>query len=1458
MQKVIKKVTAKLILLCLVFEAVFNINTVKVNAQTEYNHNLIMNGDPVFGSTLAPWVSGTGGESDFEIYKTVTEEASPQGGDIIQFATDRVSEAETLTQTMDISDISSDVDIGSVNLNLSGYLQKLCGDSSAEVRLDMLASDGSVKGNCVLVNDDIDHSGDLSPVWQLKTTNAVTVAKGTRALRVTLYANISNQVIPYSDYIAFDNITLILSKVNVPDILVSGNGVNIANGDTTPDTADYTDLGTCKVGETLTKTFVVINTGTADLNLSAIMADKPEFNFTISSGGTLTAGGTALLTVTFTGSSIGEVNAAVTIGNNTANDNPFIFHIKANVTSSPVTDFKLTGRTTTTADFSWTAVTGASGMAIYQSADGGISWTKSTGGYLNTAATIVSVWNLTPSEDYKFKLVVTGGNNAGDSNIIDVATCTPIQNLAVSERTPDSVTFTWSPAVGATGIGVYKQIDGGWNCLKIESGEAITTTTVYGLNANTSYTFKIEVIGGDNAGYSDPITVTTTMPVSDLRIKSKTSTTATLEWSQPVGASRIYINKLIDTLWTLVTDIPGDATSVTITGLSPNTTYNFKLLIIGGEQSGDSEPVTVTTTPGPGIEVYGNNISIANGDTTPDESDNTEFGSEVVNVPLLKTFTVKNTGFEDLILGGIPQISGANSSDFILFENYSDLFLSPGETGTFSILFSPGAAGERNAAVSVTSNDTNEGPFTFSIKGNGRLPATVLMIDRVTPTTADLRWIPVMDTTAATIYQSVDGIHWAAAQTEHVDLTSATAKVTGLTTGNTYFFKIAVTAGLNSGGSSVLPVTPVQPVTDFRAVSVMPDSITFLWTAKGGATNAAIMQSSDGGISWVPAETGTIPADADSAFVSGLSPNTTYQFQLVALYGFQPVPSNTITVTTADVSEPGTTPGTDTSITPSLITFDKYTGSANNSDKKVFITGGLSLENIKNGTQELNLDADYAVSGSAVTIYKTYLDTLETGTSTLIFHFGSGIDKTLSVLTMDTTSEDEENGVDFTSISSNTFDKYTKSTGYEDITVNLALNGVTFSGIKNGNKVLSENRDYTVSGSAITINKSYLAHQTTGIITITLLFSSGVEKNLVLTITNTKPLKPSSSADRSSGSGGNRDTAQVREVLIKIGTGGDKLSETHIPIIRTTGSDGTVKDFIELSEGQAAAVAANTSLISNNMAIIDLRDSAGVNVESADIVEMRIAKTAAAVLSQSNIGLIVKSVPAVMELPLETMLDLNQTEISITISEIKDKQLVAKSNGLLSQLSAGSRLLSNPISIVTNYSKRTKITIPIKITDLPTDKSQLEEFISSLAVLVEHSDGETRLQKGTIEYDEAGHPMGVSIWVDKFNTFTLVQTSFTGTEKVLKNKQKPDKVLKVKLSSEIAPKSITEDTVYVLDSRGNKVEETLKCNGNTITIEPVNKYKSGETYTLFITENVLYKSGKAIENGRKYRFTIGK
>jgi hypothetical protein len=123
----------------------------------------------------------------------------------------------------------------------------------------------------------------------------------------------------------------------------------------------------------------------------------------------------------------------------------------------------------------------------------------------------------------------------------------------------------------------------------------------------------------------------------------------------------------------------------------------------------------------PEMDVKGNNISIADGDSVPSTADHTDFGSvPVLGVIISHTFTIYNTGDGALNLSGTPRVavSGANLTDFsVTVQPVSPV--APGGSATFTVVFNPSAVGLRTATLSITNNDTDENPYNFNIQGTG-------------------------------------------------------------------------------------------------------------------------------------------------------------------------------------------------------------------------------------------------------------------------------------------------------------------------------------------------------------------------------------------------------------------------------------------------------------------------------------------------------------------------------------------------------------------------------------------------------------------------------------------------------------------------------------------------------------------------------------------------------------------
>jgi hypothetical protein len=124
---------------------------------------------------------------------------------------------------------------------------------------------------------------------------------------------------------------------------------------------------------------------------------------------------------------------------------------------------------------------------------------------------------------------------------------------------------------------------------------------------------------------------------------------------------------------------------------------------------------------GPEMDVRGNSVSIADGDSTPSLSDRTDFGTTyVITGTVSHTFTIHNLGDAALNLTGVPKvsISGAHAADFNVTLQPSSPVAAGGST-SFTVVFTPSDTGLRTAAISIANNDDNENPYNFAIQGTG-------------------------------------------------------------------------------------------------------------------------------------------------------------------------------------------------------------------------------------------------------------------------------------------------------------------------------------------------------------------------------------------------------------------------------------------------------------------------------------------------------------------------------------------------------------------------------------------------------------------------------------------------------------------------------------------------------------------------------------------------------------------
>ncbi|GEM_PF-4150300 len=147
--------------------------------------------------------------------------------------------------------------------------------------------------------------------------------------------------------------------------------------------------------------------------------------------------------------------------------------------------------------------------------------------------------------------------------------------------------------------------------------------------------------------------------------------------------------------------------------------------------------ISGTVTLEPEIDVFGNAVEIADGDNTPDTADDTDFGFIATDI---HTFTITNNGNSDLTISG--SITLSNTTDFNITQP-SNATISAGNSETFTVEFDPSGSGTFLTTVTINSDDTDEGVYTFDVRGSNDAEINLQGLSNdiadgdVTPTTVD-------------------------------------------------------------------------------------------------------------------------------------------------------------------------------------------------------------------------------------------------------------------------------------------------------------------------------------------------------------------------------------------------------------------------------------------------------------------------------------------------------------------------------------------------------------------------------------------------------------------------------------------------------------------------------------------------------------------------------------------------
>lgn len=248
------------------------------------------------------------------------------------------------------------------------------------------------------------------------------------------------------------------------------------------------------------------------------------------------------------------------------------------VTTSPGIPTGITASSTdTTVTLSWNKPAGAVGYKV--------KWNNVE---MSATDSTVTFTGLTPDTTYSYQVCARSADGIGTYST-SYTIRTQIQPLTVPQNiikssTESTASISWSAVSGATGYDI------------IFDGRSYSTTqptrTFTGLKENTNYSFQIRAKNARDTGeYCEVQSVQTTPKMVSVPEVSTNENSVTINW-EPVTGATSYDLEFNNQVYNLST------TSKTITGLSPNTSYNYRVRVNNADGSSSySSMMTVFTTP---------------------------------------------------------------------------------------------------------------------------------------------------------------------------------------------------------------------------------------------------------------------------------------------------------------------------------------------------------------------------------------------------------------------------------------------------------------------------------------------------------------------------------------------------------------------------------------------------------------------------------------------------------------------------------------------------------------------------------------------------------------------------------------------------------------------------------------------------------------------------------------------
>lgn len=512
-----------------------------------------------------------------------------------------------------------------------------------------------------------------------------------------------------------DNCNMIVDEA--PEIIVSGGSplIEIVNGDNTPSSTDHTDFGTQLLSTNFDRVFKIENIGNLDLNLTGspdevILTGSPYFSVIQQPVlSTLGNGVSTTFTVRYNPLLQGIHTAIVNIPNNDFDENPYTFTIQGKVCDLAITNVLVEDETCPNAADGRITVT-----ASCTNCTGNISYSIDGNNFQSSNVfenLIDGNYTVTVKDDMDNVCEISsGGHNINPGSDSQDPTFTrPVdRNVDLDGQCNIAIPNLLTEITDETD-----------NCGTVNLSQVPMDGAIISSSHNMTHTVMITADDGNGNSNIQNVTLTA-KDNSDPTFTCPSSRDITLNASCELTVPDL-ISEILDAQDNCVNITPTqDILSGTILSSGDGMTHD--IIITADDGNGNSVQCTVVLTGrAPEMVVEGGNPSqeISNLDFIPDVADGTDFGSQLIGSNTDHIFAIKNTGGASLILDPPPLVSISGDSEFsVLSQPGNTIITSGGNDLTFLVRYAPAAAGNHTATLSISNNDCDENPYTFTISGN--------------------------------------------------------------------------------------------------------------------------------------------------------------------------------------------------------------------------------------------------------------------------------------------------------------------------------------------------------------------------------------------------------------------------------------------------------------------------------------------------------------------------------------------------------------------------------------------------------------------------------------------------------------------------------------------------------------------------------------------------------------------